>query len=55
MPRNMTITRSGMTPEAIEELISQIGGNGNHGHNNGDGNPNGGNKGAKRDALVARV
>ncbi|GKA22851.1 putative reverse transcriptase domain-containing protein [Tanacetum coccineum] len=65
MARFMTITRSGMTPEAIEELISrrvelalaaQEGNrNGNHGKNNGDGNQNGGNEGARRNAQVART
>ncbi|GKB81126.1 putative reverse transcriptase domain-containing protein [Tanacetum coccineum] len=79
----MTITRSGMTPEAIEELISQwvaealvaqeanrnaglIGENqshngddddnknGNHGNNNRDGNQNGGNRGARINALMVR-
>ncbi|GKC34847.1 putative reverse transcriptase domain-containing protein [Tanacetum coccineum] len=64
MARIMTITRSGMTPEDIEELISrqngddnnnESGGNGNHGNNNGDGNQNGGNGGVRRDAPVARV
>ncbi|GKB94881.1 putative reverse transcriptase domain-containing protein [Tanacetum coccineum] len=64
MARIMTITRSGMTPEAIEELIShqdrddndnESGGNGNHGNNNGDGNQNGGNRGARINAPVART
>ncbi|GJY31497.1 putative reverse transcriptase domain-containing protein, partial [Tanacetum coccineum] len=40
--RDMTITRSGITPEAIEELIAHDGDNGNGGNRNG-GNGNGGN------------
>ncbi|GKF22982.1 reverse transcriptase domain-containing protein, partial [Tanacetum coccineum] len=64
MARIMTITRSGMTPESIEELISRRNGddndngsgrNGNHGNNNGDGNQNEGNGGARRNALVAKT
>ncbi|GJQ89648.1 putative reverse transcriptase domain-containing protein [Tanacetum coccineum] len=83
----MTITRSGMTPKAIEKLISQQvaealaaqeanhnarlivesqsqnrddddngnGGNGNHSNNNRDGNRNGGNDGARRNAPVAKA
>nr|GEZ32658.1 hypothetical protein [Tanacetum cinerariifolium] len=50
---DMTITRSGMTPEAIEELIAQNG-NRNHrdGGNNRNGNPNENVRGAM---LVARM
>nr|GEZ55101.1 retrovirus-related Pol polyprotein from transposon 17.6 [Tanacetum cinerariifolium] len=58
MARIMTITSSGMTPEAIEELISQRvaeAGNGNHGNNNGDGNQNGGNRGARRNKPVTKA